>query len=146
MLTVKMNRKPFTSEQLLDGIWNEFPTILKHDFNDWNRKIGIPVNVKESATGYQLELVVPGFEKPDFRIDLEKDLLTVSGEKKEETRENSEKWVRQEFQSRSFKRTFTIDQKIDATAIEANYVNGILLVTLPKKTEVKSETKRIEIK
>lgn len=146
MLTVKMNRKPFTSEQLLDGIWNEFPTILKHDFNDWNRKIGIPVNVKESATGYQLELVVPGFEKTDFRIDLEKDLLTVSGEKKEETRENSEKWVRQEFQSRSFKRTFTIDQKIDATAIEANYVNGILLVTLPKKTEVKSETKRIEIK
>ena len=146
MLTVKMNGKPFTREQLLDGIWNDFPAILKHDFNDWNRKVSIPVNVKESATGYQLELVIPGFEKTDFRIDLEKDLLTVSGEKKEGVNEDNEKWVRKEFQTRSFKRTFTIDKNIDTTAIEANYVNGILLVKLPKKTELKPETKQIEIK
>ena len=148
MLTVKMNRKPYlgVAEQMIDGIWNEFPAILKQDFNDWNKKFSVPVNVKESATGYQIELVAPGFEKTDFRIDLEKDLLTISGEKKEELKEENEKLLRKEFQFRSFKRTFTIDEKIDATGIEANYVNGILLVNLPKKAEVKPEAKQIEIK
>ena len=146
MLTVKMNRKPYLADQLIDGIWNEFPAILKQDFNDWNKKLSVPVNVKETATGYQLELVAPGFEKTDFRIDLEKDLLSVSGEKKESIRDESEKVLRNEFQHRSFKRTFTIDEKIDATGIEANYVNGILLVTLPKKAVATPEKKQIEIK
>ena len=146
MLTVKMNRKPYLADQLIDGIWNEFPAILKQDFNDWNRKLSVPVNVKETAKGYQLELVAPGFEKTDFQIDLEKDLLVISGEKKESIRDENEKVLRNEFQHRSFKRTFTIDEKIDATAIEANYVNGILLVTLPKKAEVMPEKKQIEIK
>ena len=148
MLTVKMNRKPYLgmAEQMIDGIWNEFPAILKQDFNDWNKKFSVPVNVKESATGYQIELVAPGFEKTDFRIDLEKDLLTISGEKKEELKEENEKLLRKEFQFRSFKRTFTIDEKIDATGIEANYVNGILLVNLPKKAVLKPEAKQIEIK
>ena len=148
MLTVKMNRKPYlgVAEQMIDGIWNEFPAILKQDFNDWNKKFSVPVNVKESATGYQIELVAPGFEKTDFRIDLEKDLLTISGEKKEELKEENEKLLRKEFQFRSFKRTFTIDEKIDATGIEANYVNGILLVNLPKKAVLKPEAKQIEIK
>ncbi|MBL0232893.1 MAG: Hsp20/alpha crystallin family protein [Chitinophagaceae bacterium] len=131
---------------MIDGIWNEFPAILKQDFNDWNKKFSVPVNVKESATGYQIELVAPGFEKTDFRIDLEKDLLTISGEKKEELKEENEKLLRKEFQFRSFKRTFTIDEKIDATGIEANYVNGILLVNLPKKAVLKPEAKQIEIK
>ena len=146
MLTVKMNRKPITSEQLLDGIWNEFPSLLKQDFNDWTKKLGVPVNVKESDTAYQLELMVPGFEKSDFQIGLEKELLTISGEKKEESKTTSEEWLKKEFQIKSFKRTFTIDQMIDATGIEANYVNGILLVKLPKKPELTPAPKKIEIK
>jgi HSP20 family protein len=148
MLTVKMNRKPyqFLADQLINGDWNEFPALLKQDFNDLNKKWTVPVNVKETASDYQLELVVPGFEKTDFRIDLEKDLLTISGEVKNEVKEENEKLLRKEFQYRSFKRTFTIDEKIDATGIEANYVNGILLVKLPKKAEVKPEAKQIEIK
>lgn len=148
MLTVKMNRNPYLGmpEQLIDGIWNEFPAILKQDFNDWNKRLIVPVNVKETETDYHLELVAPGFEKTDFRIDLEKDLLTISGDKKEVEKNENEKSLKKEFQYKSFKRTFTIDEKIDATGIEANYINGILKVKLPKKAEIKPETKNIEVK
>ena len=47
---------------------------------------------------------------------------------------------------RCFKRSFTFDEKIDATAIEANYVNGVLTLNLPKKEEVKEAAKDIKIK
>lgn len=148
MLTVKMNRKPYQllAEQLINGDWNEFPAMLKQDFNELNKKWSVPVNVKETVSDYQLELVAPGFEKTNFRIDLERNLLTISGEKKEEVKNENEKLLKKEFQYQSFKRSFTIDEKIDATGIDANYVNGILLVKLPKKAEVKPETKKIEIK
>ena len=58
----------------------------------------------------------------------------------------TEKQIRKEYSYRSFKRSFTIDEKIDATAIEASYVNGVLRLNLPKKAEVKEAAKDITIK
>ena len=56
MLTVKMNRKPYQllAEQLINGDWNEFPAMLKQDFNELNKKWSVPVNVKETVSDYQL--------------------------------------------------------------------------------------------
>ena len=78
-------------------------------------------------------------------------MLTVSVEKKsEENKEGvgkatSEKQIRKEYSFRSFKRSFTIDDKIDATAVEASYVNGVLILNLPKKAEVREAVKDIKI-
>jgi HSP20 family protein len=148
MLSVKLNRKPFdrSFDQLIDGIWNEFPVLLKQDFNGWDKKLSAPVNVIETDKGYRLDLVVPGFEKTDISIGLDNNLLTIAGERKDDPKEENEKPLKKEYNFRSFKRTFTIDEKIDATGIEANYVNGVLALNLPKKTEVKTATKEIEIK
>ena len=57
----------------------------------------------------------------------------------------SEKQIRKEYSFRSFKRSFTIDDKIDATAVEASYVNGVLILNLPKKAEVREAVKDIKI-
>ena len=144
MLSVKLNRKPF--DGLMDGFFNDLPSMFKQDLNEWEGKYSVPVNVKESEKGYQLELVAPGFEKSDFTIDLDQQLLTISGEKKSELKEENEKLLRREYSYRSFKRSFTIDEKIDATKIEASYVNGVLVLNLPKKEEVKAAKKEISIK
>ena len=65
--------------------------------------------------------------------------------KKEEAKDESLKAIRKEFSYKGFKRSFTLDEKIDAANIAAKYENGILKVDLPKKEETKVEGKEITI-
>jgi len=148
MTHVKFNRKPFegTFNNFVDDLFTELPTIFKNDFNVSDRKGSVPVNVKERENSYQLEFIAPGFEKTDFKINYEQDLLTVTGESKSEVKEEKIKQIRTEFNYRSFKRSFTLDDKIDATKIEAAYINGVLQLNLPKKEVVKAAATEIVIK
>jgi HSP20 family protein len=103
------------------------------------------VNIHESADGYQVDLVAPGLNKSDFKVNLEKGLLTISYEKKTEQEQKDHKVHRREFSVNSFKRSFTIDEQIDVEGIQAKYENGILQLVLPKKEEVKVLPKEIAI-
>jgi HSP20 family protein len=148
MTHVKFNRKPFegTFNTFVDDLFTELPVLFKNEFNNGERKGFIPVNVKETEKSYQLEVVAPGFEKTDFTVHLDQNLLTISAEKKEDVNTESEKQIRREYSFRSFKRSFTLDEKIDATNIEASYINGMLTLNLPKKETVKVSATKIVIK
>lgn len=135
MTHVRFNSRP----SLIDSIFSDLPVF----FNEGVNRFSAPVNIRESADAYQLELVAPGYEKTDFKVNLEGNLLTISVEKAQENKE--EKLLRREYSFRNFKRSFTIDDEIDATNIQANYVNGILVLNLPKKKEVKEASKAIVI-
>jgi HSP20 family protein len=91
------------------------------------------VNILENEQQYQLQVIAPGLQKEDFKIDIENGKLSISFEHEDATTEKQEKWIRQEFKMESFKRSFTLNEKIDASAIQAVYENGILNVRLPKK-------------
>src|SRR5258705_2651607 len=148
MTNVKFNRRPFegTFNNLVDDLFFELPVLFKNEFNNSGRKTFIPANVKETEKTYQLEVVAPGFEKTDFIINVDQNLLTISVEKKEEVNKENEKQIRREYSYRSFKRSFTLDEKIDATNIEASYINGVLTLNLPKKEAVKVSATKIVIK
>jgi len=148
MTHVKFNRKPFEGSfnNLVDDLFTELPAFFKTEFNQKDGKGFVPVNVKETDKSYQLEVVAPGFEKTDFKVNVDQHLLTISAEKKEQVKEENEKQIRKEYNYRSFKRSFTLDEKTDATNIEASYVNGVLTLNLPKKEVVKASAKEIEIK
>ena len=148
MTHVKFNRKPFegTFNTFVDDLFTELPALFKNDFNKGDRKGFIPVNVKETEKSYELEVVAPGLEKTDFIINVDQNLLTISAEKKEEVNEANDKHIRREYSFRSFKRSFTLDEKIDATNIDASYVNGVLTLNLPKKETVKASATKIVIK
>ena len=153
MTNVKFNRKPFegTFNNLVDDLFSELPAFLKNEFNGTDRKGFVPVNVKETDKSYQLEVVAPGFEKTDFKLNLDQNLLTISADKKNDPDSNREKeethkQIRREYSYRSFKRSFTLDEKIDATNIEASYINGVLVLNLPKKEIVKASATEIIIK
>jgi HSP20 family protein len=154
MTNVKFNRKPFegTFNTFVDDLFTELPALFKTEFNNSDRKGFVPVNVKETEKTYQLEVVAPGFEKTDFNINLDQNLLTISAETKNEVKEDGPgsdslgKQIRREYSFRSFKRSFTLDEKIDATNIDASYINGVLIVTLPKKEIVKASATKIVIK
>ncbi len=153
MTNVKFNRKPFegTFNNLVDDLFTELPALFKNEFNGTDRKGFVPVNVKETDKSYQLEVVAPGFEKTDFKLNLDQNLLTISVDKTNDPDSNREKeenakHIRREYSFRSFKRSFTLDEKIDATNIEASYINGVLTLNLPKKEIVKASATEIIIK
>ncbi|HLR36517.1 MAG TPA: Hsp20/alpha crystallin family protein [Chitinophagaceae bacterium] len=105
-----------------------------------------PVNVQETEDNFKLEIVAPGMDKADFKIKTEGDILTISVEKKEEKKEDSEKHIRREYNYRSFKRSFTLDDDIDQENVAASYENGVLQLTLPKKEEKIVKPKEIAVK
>jgi len=129
---------------VFDELFNSLPSA-----NEARTNATALVNINENDNGYSLEFNVPGRNKEDFKINVDKGLLTVSYETKEETENKDEnkdvKSIRKEFSFRSFKRSFTLDEKVNAEGIEAKYENGILKVFLPKKEEVKIAPKQISI-
>lgn len=90
------------------------------------------VNVKELENGFELQLAAPGFQKDQFNIDLKGQVLSISAAVEQTDEVQAERFTRKEFSVKNFTRSFTLPKSIDTEAIEANYVDGILFVTLPK--------------
>ena len=145
MTYVKFNQPPLKAlDSFLNDILNEFPSSDKYQ----NQKNGFnfpPVNISETKDLFELELNVPGRNKEDFKITVDKNILTVSFDKKEEVKDENKKEIKKEFSLQSFKRSFTLDEKIVAEDIAAKYENGLLTLSLPKKEEVKAEAKQIAV-
>lgn len=128
---------------------NYFPSILDRFFNndlmDWNisnfssTNTSLPaVNVKETTDEFTIEVAAPGMTKKDFNIHFHNNVLTISSEKKNENQEKKENYTRQEFSYQSFQRSFTVaDNAVDSDKITAKYADGILVIHLPKREEVK---------
>ena len=131
-----------------------FPSLMNEIFKpDWfggmeNLNSNVPaVNIKENEKDFELELAVPGRKKEDFNIEVDNDVLTISSELKHEDEVKEENYTRREFGFTSFKRAFTLPETINADNIKANYEDGILKFTLPKKEEALPKPKRlIELK
>lgn len=145
MTLVKVNNPIAKSfDGFLNELLNDMPTAFGKNVRE--NVFGFPpVNIDEHTNSYQLQVAAPGWNKADFSLKLDNNILTVSAEKKEEAPVEQVKSIRREFGSKSFKRSFTLDDKIDAANIGASYENGILTVTLPKKEEAKAVAKEITI-
>lgn len=143
MTLVKFNGRPVVKYDNPFSDFFNFPSA----FPESRSVSGSPAaNIHETPEAYHIELNVPGRNKEDFKVNVDKDLLTVSFEKKEETNtEKNGKSIRREFTYNSFKRSFSLDETVDTSNIQARYDNGILKIELPKKEEVKAEPKQIAI-
>lgn len=141
MTTLKFNQPTLkTLDSFLDSLLNDLPVTN-------NSTLNFPaVNIAETKDDYELEFNVPGRKKEDFKITIDKNILTVSFEKKEDQKEEGKQFIKREFVTQSFKRSFTLDEKINTEDINASYEDGLLHLTLPKKEEVKVLPKEIAIK
>ncbi len=135
---VKM-RKPAFTPPVFDKFFDEF---LNQDWPPFFTSAGIDavsrpaVNILESDTDYRIEVAAPGLEKGDFKISVNKDILSISAEKPAPA-EESDKILRREFSFLNFQRGFRLPNSVDVNGIHAAYLNGILTVTLPKREEAK---------
>ena len=121
-----------------------------HDFEDdfFNspQLRSFKTDIRDDGDKFVLEAELPGFEKEDIRLDITGDTLTLSAEHKTETEDKKkDNYIRRERTFGSYQRSFDLTG-IDTDKIEAGYKNGILELTLPKMTETKPETRRLEIK
>lgn len=105
----------------------------------------VPVNVKEQDAGFQIEVIAPGIAKEDFSIQVNDKVLSISFDQKETENKEEGKWLRKEYKVRSFKRNFTLGEKVDAEKIAANHNNGILTLSLPKKEAAIAVNRTIDI-
>jgi len=145
MTLVKVNNPIVkTFDGLMNDIFNDFPASFGKTIRE--NALGFPsVNILEKNEAYHIEVAAPGMEKTDFSIKADGNLLTISASKNEEANEEGVKQIRKEFSFKTFKRSFTLDEKIDVANISAQYEKGILLVVLPKKTVTVNESKEITI-
>lgn len=95
-------------------------------------------NIVEKNEAFELHMAVPGVSKKDIKIDLEKNILSISSEKSvKEKSDDGTKYTRREFAYGTFCRSFTLPETIDSDNIKAEVKDGILTVVLPKKEETR---------
>ncbi|MBS1915869.1 MAG: Hsp20/alpha crystallin family protein [Bacteroidetes bacterium] len=146
MTHFKINHTPVQKNfgNLFEEFFNELPAFAGKEWNKENWG-SVPVNIHETPDAYHIEVSAPGRNKEDFKINIENGLLTISYEKKEEAKKEDYKTVRREFTYKSFKRSFTLDDKVNADNIQAKYENGLLKLLVPKKEQVKENARQINV-
>lgn len=132
---------------LLEDFFNNgVSRVLNDDFWNDGKSAGVPVNIREMPTAYEMQVVAPGLQKEDFKIHLDKNLMTVSFDAVDTVKEGEEgRWLRQEYKHRSFRRTFTLNDRIDTSGIQARYADGLLYVNLPKKDAQEATPQQITV-
>lgn len=110
---------------------------------------GVPdfrADVSDSGDSFLIEAELPGMKKEDISVDIDGDCLTIKAERKSESQEADDKknFVRRERYFGSYSRSFDISG-VDADAIGAQYTDGVLKLTLPKKAPVTPAARRLEI-
>ena len=136
--------KPRTSRpSLFDRDWVEkFFNSPFDDYVSFGKMMNVPaVNVSETDKEFKLNIAAPGLEKADFKIDAYDDLLTISAERESEDKdEKNGRYNRREYNYSKWSRSFSLPENCDLEKIDAEYKNGELRVSIPKK-EIK-ETKK----
>jgi len=143
MTLVRTNRPFYPS---VNSLFNDFFGDQISDSTVSKNVTRPAINVAESNEGYTIEVAAPGFEKSNFNVNVEDNVLTISISKDEEaeTKDESKKYVRQEFKHTSFERKFNLPKgQVEEDKIEAQYENGILYVAIPKAEIAKPKPARV---
>jgi HSP20 family protein len=135
----------------VSNVWNTgidrwFDNFLNSDLrlSDDISTVQPVVNVEETENEYLISAELPGIDKKDINISIEDNILSLSGEKKSESKTDEKNYHRFERSYGKFCRSFDLPNSIDRENIDASYKNGVLNIILPKAEEAKP--KQIEVK
>jgi HSP20 family protein len=146
MTLVKFNNNK-GANALLPGFNDVFESIFNDTFFNDRMVARVPaVNISETAENYHLELAAPGLKKQDFKISLDRQVLNISVEQRNESNEEGKRFSKKEFSYTSFVRSFALPELADQNRIEATYADGVLKVDIAKKEEAKMASRQIELK
>ena len=136
--------------QTLFGFDNDFDRFFEGFRNRWgngdSRAVAWRPSMDVSETGHAIVVNVdlPGLSREEIKVNVDKDVLTIHGEKRHESGKEEKRFHRMERTCGSFKRSFTLPSGVDTGKISAVYTDGVLTLTLPKTEEARP--KEIEVK
>lgn len=116
--------------------------LLLNFFDNSNVGTVPAVNIMENKDEFAIEVAAPGLEKKDFQVDFHNNVLSISCHKEFKDEQKDEKIMRREFSYTAFKRSFSLPDGADSEKIKANYKEGILRVSIPKREEAKEKPAR----
>jgi HSP20 family protein len=133
--------------QLFDGFFED-PWSLRpfENFNATFFDFMPRLDVSETDKEWTVSVELPGMDEKDVQINLENQVLTISGEKKAETKDKREGYYRSERTYGSFHRQLTLPEQVNEDDVSAAFKNGVLTVSLPKRQVVNAAAKKITIK
>jgi HSP20 family protein len=132
----------------------DFDLVPSRMFQDMNRFFAtepngrpwVPaVDIQETENELILKADVPEVEMKDIDVRLENGTLTIRGERKFDAKKNEGGWHRVERGYGSFERAFTVPETVNPEAVKADYKNGVLTVTLPKKEVAKPRQIKVDV-
>ena len=104
------------------------------------------VDVYEDEKEMRVTAELPGMDEKDIDITLDREVLTIRGEKSSETKEENGQYHRIERSYGSFERQIPLSMEVDANKVDAEFKKGVLTITLPKPVEATSRVKKIAVK
>ena len=128
------------------SLFDDFFDSMFNSFDSWNTRLPA-VDVEENKDNYLVKAELPGFNEDNVKITVEDNVLRISGEiseKDDEKDKDGKKYIVRERRHKSFERSFSLPETVKADEISAEFKNGLLTVTLPKKET--EEPKKIEVK
>lgn len=143
----------------LSSLQEEMNRMFEHLYNgmqvrltDWDAlpDMTLPINVTEAADSIKVEAALPGIESKNVSVEIAGGLLTIKGERQEEKEEKKsekgESFLRREISCGLFERVVRLPETVDGDKAQAQFRNGILTVTVPKKAEAIQKMRKIEVK
>jgi HSP20 family protein len=127
---------------LNDFLGRDISQLLGHDDT---LRFTPAVNIVEQAEAFVIHLNAPGFHKEELKINIDGDLISVTGEHKATSPKENERYTRREFTTESFKRSFRLPETANAEGVTAEHVNGILQVRIPKAELPQPKAREISI-
>lgn len=147
----KLHIKP-SREEFMVPFDSLFDDIIQKTMPSFTDEFGInffgsnsypKVDVIDYENKITIEAEIPGLNREEISVDLEDGVMTISGQKHNQDIDTSLKYIRKELKRSSFKRSFKLGENVNPKKINADFNNGILLITLPKKEPEKP--KKIKI-
>lgn len=136
-------------DRLFDDVFsNQFPELSKELGVGFFEKQSYPrVDVVDYNDRVEILAEVPGLSKDEVNVEVQDDVLTISGQKvkRVEESEQNKKYIRKELKHSSFKRSFTLSDTIDRENLEAKFDNGLLKIVLKKIKPIAPPTRRVQI-
>ncbi|MDR2269342.1 MAG: Hsp20/alpha crystallin family protein [Sphingobacterium sp.] len=147
MALIKFPTKSLNTDAVNPFVNTVFDNLFNDNFISDRLVSRVPaVNISESEKSFKIEMAAPGLDKADFKINVDKNLITISAEKKEEQVSEEKLYSKKEFNYSSFSRSFTLPETVDYSNIEAAYEGGILILTVGKKEDAIIAKRLIEVK
>lgn len=147
MALIKIPTKAVNTDGVNPFVNSVFDNLFNDSFITDRLVTRVPaVNITETQEAFSIELAAPGLQKSDFKINVDKNIISISVEKKEDNEVEDKLYSKKEYSYTSFTRSFTLPDTVNYSNIDATYKDGVLHVKIGKKEEAIVAKRLIEVK